>query len=462
MADNIMLGDGSNEWTPEWQKKLNHKFEDDGDFWIAYEDLLRKFQAFDRTRLFGPEWQVAQIWTTFTVPWTLDYHDTHFSFSISKPGPVVIVLSQLDDRYFRGLEGQYHFELAFRLHKAGREDYLVRSQSPYRMKRSVNVELDLKEGEYQVLVKIAATRREHFEPVDRVLRDNVKKRRDKLIRVGLAYDLAHGKGQFIETLEEKASRERRQRKDDEKKRQQTKKKILSSREETHHLRVKKFHRDKKKLAKRRERCKKGGVDEDALLTFDEPRQDSVLDEGEDTDRQTKEAHLSESPGAIINRDGSLLPISERNGDNQEDALGFYTNEDLESLETLSDLTDRELNLHIDAMLNHSEDVAQKAKAEDSEEESDEFQRDPWNAVVVAGLRVYHKASEGDDSEDIVRLKVVRPSLLETDSEDEQKMNGLQRSNTGLDVDDSAKDATLEGGLKERKKSILGDALRAGQ
>jgi hypothetical protein len=43
-------GDGSKEWTPEWLTKLNHRFGDDGAFWISYKDLLRKYQSFDRTR----------------------------------------------------------------------------------------------------------------------------------------------------------------------------------------------------------------------------------------------------------------------------------------------------------------------------------------------------------------------------------------------------------------------------
>lgn len=120
--------DGSKEWTAEWLQKLDHKFGDDGSFWISYDDLLKKYQAFDRTRLFDSTWKVASIWTTLDVPWTLDYHDTKFAFSILKAGPVVIVCSQLDERYFKGLEGQYRFELSFRLHKSGEEDYVVRSQ----------------------------------------------------------------------------------------------------------------------------------------------------------------------------------------------------------------------------------------------------------------------------------------------------------------------------------------------
>jgi hypothetical protein len=140
--------DGSKEWTAEWLINLNHRFGDDGKFWISYEDLLRKYQAFDRTRLFGPEWKITSVWATVSVPWKLDYHDTYFELSLAKAGPFVLVLSQLDDRYYRGLEGQYRFVLNFRLHKKGQQDYLVRSTAPYGQTRSVNVELELEAGEY--------------------------------------------------------------------------------------------------------------------------------------------------------------------------------------------------------------------------------------------------------------------------------------------------------------------------
>ncbi|KIH90435.1 hypothetical protein SPBR_00014 [Sporothrix brasiliensis 5110] len=210
--------DGSKEWTADWIQKLKHRFGDDGSFWISYEDLLRKYQAFDRTRLFGDDWTTASIWTTMTVPWTLEYNDTKFSFALARPGPVVLVLSQLDERYFRGLEGQYLFSLSFRLHKVDNDneaqtneaddafDYIVRSQPGYRMSRSVSVEVDLDAGRYVVLVKIDARRDDQILPAEDVIRDNVLLRREKLIRIGLAYDLAHSKGRIVETSSEKKAR----------------------------------------------------------------------------------------------------------------------------------------------------------------------------------------------------------------------------------------------------------------
>ena len=203
--------DGSEEWTPEWMQKLNHKFGDDGVFWISYKDLLRTYQHFDRTRLFGPEWTVSQQWTSVNVPWSVDYLDTKFKIHLAKGGPVVIVLSQLDDRYYQGLEGQYEFNLQFRLHKDDEEEYIVRSNGTYYMKRSVSTELELEAGNYTVLLKIKATRIPENPRPDEVIRATCNKRREKLLSIGLSYDLAHAKGQFREQEKDALAREKEQR-----------------------------------------------------------------------------------------------------------------------------------------------------------------------------------------------------------------------------------------------------------
>ncbi|MCJ1418636.1 hypothetical protein MMC32_004984, partial [Xylographa parallela] len=195
--------DGSSEWTPEWMQLLNHRFGNDGIFWISYRDLLRRYQSFDRTRLFGDDWTVTQQWTTIDVPWTADYNDTKFVIKLEKKGPIVIVLSQLDDRYFRGLQGQYDFSLHFRLDKYGEDDYIVRSHGNYLMNRSVSTDLELEPGMYSVLMKITARRFSNSAKPEEVLRYSCRVRQEKLVQIGLAYDLAHARGQVKETEEEK-------------------------------------------------------------------------------------------------------------------------------------------------------------------------------------------------------------------------------------------------------------------
>ncbi|KAJ5316813.1 hypothetical protein N7508_001321 [Penicillium antarcticum] len=199
-------GDGSKEWTPEWMERLGHKFGNDGFFWISYRDLLKKYQHFDRTRLFGPEWIITQQWTTLNVPWSADYHSTKFMMDVTKSGPVVIVLSQLDTRYFKGLAGEYSFVLKFRLQKEDEEDYLVRSHSSHFMGRSVNAEISLDPGRYHVLMKLTAFRHDD-EPTEEIVRRVASTRREKLVQVGLSYDLAHAKGLIGQTEQEKRDQE---------------------------------------------------------------------------------------------------------------------------------------------------------------------------------------------------------------------------------------------------------------
>ncbi|KAH8839422.1 hypothetical protein MCOR08_006363 [Pyricularia oryzae] len=241
--------DGSAEWTPEWLAKLNHRFGDDGAFWISYEDLLRKFQSFDRTRLFGPEWKAAAIWTTFSVPWVHEYHDTKFAFSLSRPGPVVLVLSQLDKRYFKGLEGQYRFEFSFRVHVSGQEDYLVRSPTPYRMNRSVNVELDLEAGDYTVLVMVNASRDTSSMPAEDVAKAYSKNQREKLARIALSYDLAHSRGRIVETAQEKEARIAAEVRKKEKAKRKLKKAIMEDRHLRYRIDVREVLTAKKAKAK---------------------------------------------------------------------------------------------------------------------------------------------------------------------------------------------------------------------
>ncbi|KAL2001045.1 hypothetical protein VTN02DRAFT_2304 [Thermoascus thermophilus] len=202
--------DGSEQWTPQWMERLGHKFGNDGVFWISYEDLLKKYQHFDRTRLFGPEWTITQQWTSLNVPWSADYHSTKFMIELTKKSPVVIVLSQLDTRYFKGLEGEYDFTLQFRIEKEGEGDYIVRSHKNYMMNRSVNTDITLDAGRHFVLMKITAYRNSRVDTPEELVRRLASKRREKLVQIGLSYDLAHTKGVIVETEREKEEREERE------------------------------------------------------------------------------------------------------------------------------------------------------------------------------------------------------------------------------------------------------------
>lgn len=114
--------------------------------------------------------------------------------------------SQLDDRYFMGLEGQYTFSLHFRVDREGADTYEVRSHGNYWMSRSVSTEVDLEPGTYNVFIKVRAERDLKKPRVEDVVRQNCKQNPEKLLQVGLAYDLAHAKGVVAETEGSKQTR----------------------------------------------------------------------------------------------------------------------------------------------------------------------------------------------------------------------------------------------------------------
>ena len=122
-----------------------------------------------------------------------------FRFVLKKESPVVLVLSQLDDRYYNGLQGQYNFRLQFRLHEIdspGDDDYIVRSHGNYLMDRSVVTELtSLEAGTYAVYIMVVGDRVSNRLSVEDIVMKECRKKldNDKLAQVGVNYDYAHSR-----------------------------------------------------------------------------------------------------------------------------------------------------------------------------------------------------------------------------------------------------------------------------
>ena len=154
------------------------------------EDLISKFQLFDRSRMIGPKWSCAQCWTNLSIPRQFRYHHTKFQFTLDKEDRTVISLSQLDDRYIRGLEGPYEFSLEFRLEKDGEGEILARSSSSYNTRRSVNSELDLEAGTYSLFLKIKADRTLPRQQVKEASKNYLKEDPTKFIQIAKKYNLA--------------------------------------------------------------------------------------------------------------------------------------------------------------------------------------------------------------------------------------------------------------------------------
>ncbi|KAJ3044359.1 hypothetical protein HDV00_002251 [Rhizophlyctis rosea] len=186
--------DGSAEWTPEWMIALNHRFGDDGIFWMEYPDFLRQWTLIDRTRLFDSSYTVASQWVRLPAFWPAQWSSTVFSLTISHATPATIVLSQLDTRYFRGLAGQYDFFMEIRVTDARNGEVIARSRGLMHMRRSSNVEIRrLEEGVYIVHVKVTRIRVPDRKTVVDAVMQGVGNRPEKTLAVSENYVVARAK-----------------------------------------------------------------------------------------------------------------------------------------------------------------------------------------------------------------------------------------------------------------------------
>lgn len=118
---------------------------------------------------------------------------------------------KLDQRYFTGLEGMYDFSLEFQLKSVGSDSVNFFNSNRISASldiRSVNCEVNLKPGLYEVIPKVTATHAPWRKPVEQVVMDQVKSNPAKLRQVGMQYDLAHAKAGVLD--EDEAQRKIRQ------------------------------------------------------------------------------------------------------------------------------------------------------------------------------------------------------------------------------------------------------------
>lgn len=357
------------------------------------------------------------------------------------------------------------------------------------MSRSVTAELELDEGEYHVLMQVKATKEDGAFPVEEVVRKNAKNKRDKLLRIGLAYDLAHAKGHFNETEEEKKAKKLKEDKKKEKEKKELKEKLLKEKRRRKHVanketakerqaRAKRAAKAKAKAARKAEKAKAAKAKEDAEKAKEtkvEVKVDTSKDVAVSTD-ETKpvEIEVSTEDKATTVSEGTATeptpapekieaaaqtkepaaeglkpdgpPLLEVNGA-PPSVLGLTDDEDdlddesdLESV--VSDISDGIIEEELAALKQAEKDKPEEPKPDEGEEE-DEFQKDPWNAIVVVGLRVYSKGS-------CISVKVVRPEVADDDDEEKKGEKGEGK----LDVDDSARDATKAEDKEVKKEEVV--------
>jgi Calpain family cysteine protease len=390
--------DGSSQWTPESIRALDHTFGNDGVFWIRYEDMLRKYDTIYKTRLFSEEWKVTQQWISLAVPWAGEYQDTKFEVTITKDSPTVFILSKLDERYFKGLTGQYKFALSFRIHKAGEEDYVMRTFGGDEINRSVSSEVTLEAGTYEVRVKIIAVRDENADTVEQVLKDNWLDRRDKLLQVGQAYDLAHAKAQLVEDEKPKEAKPKKQAGS------VTKESVATEEDKTEPPKLEEGKAEVSTVESEKKDVDKPEASTTGTAKTDNDEKEPEKPTGTTTREVEKAAEEAEGKGGANTEEAA------------EDAEGeeYYYAEDDKPADT-QPLDER------------------PAPPEQDKPDA------PWNAVVVVGLRVY--CEEGDAS-----IKIVRPKPPVVAKKEKEPVK--------LDVDDPARDAAKGEDVKtEEKKEV---------
>ncbi|KAG9120537.1 hypothetical protein FRC07_003926 [Ceratobasidium sp. 392] len=103
---------------------------------------------------------MSSMWlnvTSRSFPCAWNFGDASFTLSVTEDTPAVIVLSQLDSRYFSEISGYHKWSVDFVIYRKGApaDEPYTRSTHHELWRRSVNVELDnLEAGDYVVHVRL--------------------------------------------------------------------------------------------------------------------------------------------------------------------------------------------------------------------------------------------------------------------------------------------------------------------
>ena len=301
------------------------------------------------------------------------------------------------------------------------------------MNRSVNAEINLKPGRYHVLMKITAYRYSGLDSTEEAVTRLASTRREKLVQIGLSYDLAHAKGRVVDTEKEKRAREeyeRRRRAAERKKRcDETKRRL-----QREWIRVQKMAARKKRATERTARRSEQRLGDDisrrgsheSLITNGADIPPTIMLSEEEPRKKPKPN--SPIPTVQLNgcNDNHNNPLKRKRRDSRRVSVDTHFATDGFDSSDLELLDGFEFDSDID-MPPEEQPVEKTPRPSSSFACPEELSSsDPWNAVCVVGLRVYSKDPD-------LCLEVVRP--VPEDHEVE----------AALDMDDPAASATTEMG-----------------
>ena len=348
------------------------------------------------------------------------------------------------------------------------------------MHRSVSADLELEAGTYSVLMKVTAKRYPERATPEAVVKEYSKLWQDKLLMIGMAYDLAHAKAQIKETEYEKALREQREKKKAAAAHKKQREELRAQRykgwlhdKKQHERKKRQSQKDEERRRKKAEKSKAAGVAEDTakaaptasdnpmppvngdtptsedqttggavetkpLATVPElpsppteaetrnskPAEADIADKDRTTEDKVKQFNQALSAIPQLNINGATVPADAASTNSPPPSTAAAEG-DYDSDISFDSSIDTELDFPDGAALQQDDvPTAAAAAAADDDEDDAEFENDPWNAVCIVGLMVYSKDPE-------LSLQIVRPK---NEDEDEE---------TPLDVDDPSKGASEE-------------------
>ena len=418
--------------------------------------MVSTFKWVHRTRLFDARWTVVSAWASASISWVTGFLRKKFRVEVKKSGTVVVVLSQLDDRYFVGLEGQYYFELHFVLQREGEKDgeHVCGARQVHKWEnRSISCEVDLEAGVYEVVPKITSTRRSGgVKSVEEMVQKYAEENPQKVRQVGTQYDLAHAKPGVsdydleLEEEKEKAKKKEEKKKEKEKaekKKEKEKLKKLAKKAKAQKKKALEKMRKEREMAKKEKARQKRNADRQKRREAKEKKKE----ENEDGEKKVSEEDPKTDDATQITvevkpeikpKDGSFQtpeaePAPENESEKPEgDATPFTplsevapdtpiaTEPQVASVPPpASDVSSDEEAPSIPSDSEPELDSDSDSSCDDDEEDDEDEEEDqkdnqepppnnktpdnpPWNPVCVLGLRVY--ACDPDVSVTLVEVK----------------------------------------------------------